>query len=70
MNFPHKMSRSPTPPLWQAAHGKPVTSWTCGGGSTVAAAGGTKGALEPHGTTTRLANAVFFSAYVRGKQDW
>ena len=47
-----------------------LTSRTCGGGSIVAAAGGARGALEPHGTTTRLANAVFLSAYVQGKQNW
>ena len=39
-----------------------ATSWTCCGGSTFTAFGGASGALQPHGTTARLASAVFFSA--------
>lgn len=39
-----------------------VTSWTTGKGSTMAAAGGAIGVFEPHGTTARLARAVFLRA--------
>lgn len=46
-----------------------VTSWGCGTGCMTAAIGGARGALQPHGITARLANAVFLSACKQGKQD-